>query len=233
MASIPAPPRAVKSGGRIRSRAVRRDAIENREKILRTAAELMARRGHNVPLSEIADSAGVGVGTFYRGFPDRAALLDELQRRGYDLLIQELAGIKADGLTGADAIEAYLEQCLKIADQLVALPLRGVQQLPDDAAVNAKYLVLQGIEDFLSQGRAEGSVHADVTAQDVAVCGTLIATPLPHSPDWPTAARRHIKVFVRGIRAGGARGDRERGAAGRSGSPPSDRGDQTAFVTPT
>ena len=59
--------------GRNRSRAFRRDAIENRERILRTAAQLMARRGHNVPLTEIADAAGVGVGTFYRGFPDRAA----------------------------------------------------------------------------------------------------------------------------------------------------------------
>ncbi len=208
MASIPAPPRPVKSGPPnkfgIRSRAVRRDAIENREKILRTAAELMARRGHNVPLTEIADSAGVGVGTFYRGFPDRAALLDELQRRGYDLLLEALTRIKDGGLTGADAVEAYLQECLDIADQLVALPLRGVEQLPDDAAVNAKHEVLQGIEDFLSQGRADGSVHADVTAQDVAVCGTVIATPLPHGPDWPMAARRHIGVFVRGIRTGGA-----------------------------
>jgi AcrR family transcriptional regulator len=195
MVSIAAPPRSVKS------RAMRRDAIENREKILRTAAELMARRGHSVPLTEIAAAAGVGVGTFYRGFPDRAALLEELQRRGYDLLLQTLARIKATGLTGADAIEAYLLECLNIADQLVALPLRGVEQLPDDAALNAKSLILQAIEDFLSHGRVAGSVHPDIHAQDVAVCGTLIATPLPHGSDWPTVARRHISVFVRGIRA--------------------------------
>jgi hypothetical protein len=49
-------------------------------------------------------SEGVGVGTLYRGIPDRAALLDELQRRGYDLLLATQAGIKADGPTGADAI---------------------------------------------------------------------------------------------------------------------------------
>jgi AcrR family transcriptional regulator len=183
---------------------VRRDAIENREKILHTAAELMARRGHHVPLTEIANAAGVGVGTLYRGFPDRAALLDELQRRGYDLLLQTLARIKADGLTGADAIETYLEQCLLLADQLVALPLRGGEPLSDDAAVDAKRRVLQAIEDFLTEGQAEESVHGDVTAQDVAVCGTLIATPLPHSPDWSATARRHISVFVRGIRTRGS-----------------------------
>ena len=203
MSSIAPPPRPVKSNvqGPARSRAVRRDAIENRERILRTAAKLMARRGHNVPLTEIADAAGVGVGTFYRGFPDRAALLDELQRRGYDLLLQTLARINANGLTGAEAIQAYLEECLALADQLVALPLRGVEPLPDDAAVDAKRRVLQAIEDFLTEAQARGSVHADVTAQDIAVCGTLIATPLPHGPDWSTTARRHLSVFVRGIRA--------------------------------
>jgi hypothetical protein len=50
---------------------VRRDALSNREKILTVAAELMAQRGRNVPLAEIAEAAGVGVGTFYRGWPDR------------------------------------------------------------------------------------------------------------------------------------------------------------------
>jgi AcrR family transcriptional regulator len=183
---------------------VRRDAIENREKILRTAAGLMARRGHNVPLTEIADAAGVGVGTFYRGFPDRTALLAELQCRGYDLLLESLARIRSDGLTGADAIEVYLEDCLDLADQLVALPLRGVEPLPDNAAADAKHRILEAIEDFLTEGKTDGSVHADVTAQDIAVCGTLIATPLPHGPDWSTTARRHLSVFVRGVRARGA-----------------------------
>lgn len=186
---------------RTRSRAVRRDAIENREKILRTAAELIAHRGHNVPLTEIAEAAGVGVGTFYRGFPDRAALLEELQRRGYDLLLAALARIKSDGLTGADAVEAYLEECLELADQLVALPLRGAEPLSDDAALDAKRGILEAITDFLTEGQQHGSVHADVTALDVAVCGTLIATPLPHDRDWPATARRHLKTFVRGVRA--------------------------------
>jgi AcrR family transcriptional regulator len=183
-----------------RSRAVRRDALENREKILRTAAVLMARRGHNVPLTDIADAAGVGVGTFYRGFPDRAALLGELQRRGYNLLLDALARIRGDGLTGADAIERYLEECLTLADQLVALPLRGVEQRRDGAAVAAKNKILEAIGDFLAKGQTDGSVHADVTALDIAVCGTLIATPLPNSSDWPTTARRHLSIFVRGLR---------------------------------
>lgn len=164
----------------------------------------MARKGHNVPLTEIAEAADVGVGTFYRGFPDRAALLAELQRRGYGLCLNILAGIRADGLQGADAVEAYLRRCHDVADQLVALPLRGVDPLPDDAAVNAKDRILEEITDLLIRGQADGSVHSDVTAMDVVVCATMVATPLPHGPDWAIAARRHLDVFVRGIRAGGS-----------------------------
>jgi AcrR family transcriptional regulator len=182
------------------TRSMRRDAVENREKILRTAAGLIARRGHHVPLTEIAEAAGVGVGTFYRGFPDRAALLEELQRRGYELLLDALVRIGAAGLVGADAIEAYLHECLLLADQLVAMPLRGAPPLTDDAAVDAKHRILDAIDDFLAEGRANGSMYDDVTAIDVAVCGTLIATPLPDDADWPGTARRHIGVFVRGLR---------------------------------
>lgn len=182
-------------------RAERRDAIENREKILRAAADLIAERGHHVPLTDIADTAGVGVGTFYRAFPDRAALLEELQRRGYRLLLTALERIKAEGLTGADAIETYLQECLTLANQLVAMPLRGAQPLVDDAAVEAKVRIGEAIGGFLAEGRADGSVHADVTALDIIVCGTLIASPLPHGPDWAVAARRHLALFIRGIRA--------------------------------
>jgi AcrR family transcriptional regulator len=185
---------------RRRPRAERRDAVENREKILRTAADLIALRGQHVPLTEIADAAGVGVGTFYRAFPDRAALLEELQRRGYELLLTTLARIKADGLTGADAIEVYLQECLTMANQLVAMPFRGAEPLTDDDAVGAKVRIGQAIDDFLAEGRADGSVHGDVTALDVIVCGTLIALPLPHGPDWAVTARRHLALFIRGIR---------------------------------
>jgi AcrR family transcriptional regulator len=185
---------------RSQPRAARRDAVANREKILRTAAGLMARRGHKVPLTEIADAAGVGVGTFYRGFPDRDALLDELQRRGYEVCLGILAQIRADGLTGADAVDAYLKRCQDVSDELVALPLRGGDPLPDDEAVSAKRRVVEEIEAFLTEGKADGSVRTDVTAMDVVVCGSMIATPLPHSPDWPATSQRHIEIFLRGIR---------------------------------
>lgn len=146
-----------------KGRARRRDAVVNRDKILASAAELMALHGHNVPLADIADKAGVGIGTLYRGSRDRPALLGELQRRGYELLLSCLAQIRADGLTGADALEEYLDKCLTLSDQLVALPLRGVAPLGDDATVDAKRRIGRTIGDLLAEGKAEGTVCPDVT----------------------------------------------------------------------
>src|ERR1700749_1021690 len=175
-----------------RSRALRRDAVENPEKLLRPAAELMVQRGDNVPLSEIAEAAGVGVGTLYRGFADREALLAALQRRGYDLCLTILEQIRANGLTGAGAIEAYLIRCHDASDELVAMPLRGVDPLPDAEAVAAKRRIVAMIQEFLAEGQADGSVHPDVAAIDVVVFSTIMATPLPHGPDWPTTSRHLI-----------------------------------------
>jgi AcrR family transcriptional regulator len=50
----------------------------------------MSQRGSNVPLAEIAEAAGVGVGTFYRGYPDRTVLLHALEHRAYTLLHEVL-----------------------------------------------------------------------------------------------------------------------------------------------
>jgi AcrR family transcriptional regulator len=183
-----------------RQRAVRRDAALNREKILTVAAELMSRRGRNVPVADIAQAAGVGIGTFYRGYPDRTALLHALEYRAYDLLIAALERIRKAGQTGADAVQSYLEECLKLGDQLV-LPLRGAPPLTDAAAVDARRRINNALEQFLADGRAEGTVRPDINATDIIACGALVTQPLPQSLDWSRIARRHIHLFVHGIRA--------------------------------
>ena len=185
---------------RRRRRAVRRDALSNREKILTVAAELMAQRGRNVPMAEIAEAAGVGVGTFYRGWPDRTALMHTLEHRAYTQLIAILARIEDSGQTGADAIETYLNECLNLGNQLV-LPLRGAPPLIDEAAVAARGQINAALERFLAGGRGDGSVRADVNATDIIMCGAMITQPLPNSPGFEIVARRHVCLFVHGIRA--------------------------------
>src|SRR5690349_18357886 len=60
------------------TRPLRADAERNRARILAAAAEVFAERGLDVSLDDIAAAAGVGVGTVYRRFPDKDALIDAL-----------------------------------------------------------------------------------------------------------------------------------------------------------
>ncbi len=66
---------------------LRRDAERNRQRILDAARELFAEHGLGVTLNDIAHHAGVGVGTVYRRFPDKAQLIEELfEQRLEDLV---------------------------------------------------------------------------------------------------------------------------------------------------
>jgi AcrR family transcriptional regulator len=119
-------------------RRPRRDAEANRERVLAAAAAAMLLEGRNVPLATIA--ADVGVGTLYRSYADREALLHALEHRAYRLLNQILDQIvdqvDRHGLPGLDAVAEYLSRTLTIADQLV-LPLHGPPPLMCDEAVQA------------------------------------------------------------------------------------------------
>jgi hypothetical protein len=72
--------------------------------------------------------------------------------------------------------------------------------LTDAAAIRARRRINQSLEQYLADGRAEGTVGADVNAADIIACGAMITQPLPHGPHWSTIARRHIHLFVQGIR---------------------------------
>lgn len=185
---------------RRRSRALRSDAVANREKILTVAAELISQRGHHVPLAEIAEAAGVGVGTLYRGWPDRVALLHALEHRAYDQLIEILDRIEDAGQTGADAVETYLHESLNLGNQLV-LPLRGAPPLFDNDAVAARARIFAAVERFLTDGKIDGSVRVDVRASDVVYCAAQVTNPAPDTPALQKLARRHIALFIHSIRS--------------------------------
>src|SRR4051812_44395472 len=62
----------------VSERPLRADAERNRRRILAAASDVFAERGLDASLDEVAAAAGVGIGTVYRRFPDKEALIDEL-----------------------------------------------------------------------------------------------------------------------------------------------------------
>src|SRR5579862_7354952 len=88
------------------NRPLRRDAAENRERVLSAAATVFARDGLAASVEEIAQVAGVGMGTLYRRFPTKEALIEELVRQQLTAIIDAavLAAAQPDG----EGLEAFL-----------------------------------------------------------------------------------------------------------------------------
>jgi AcrR family transcriptional regulator len=186
-------------------RRPRRDAELNRERVLDAAASLMLREGRHVPLAEIAAEAGVGVGTLYRSYADREALLHALEYRAYGLLNHILDEIERRDLPGLDAIREYLERTLDVGRQLI-LPLHGAPPLVSAQAVQARREINRRLEGFIERGQADGSIRAPVNATDVIVFSALTTQPLPHGPSWPLIAGRQLAIFVNGLAGSGPAG---------------------------
>jgi len=191
--------------GEYRARRPRRDAEANRERLLAAAVSAMMREGRHVPLATIAAEAGVGVGTFYRKYPDREALLHDLEYRAYGLLNQILDDAEQRDLSGLEAVAQFLRRCLEIGDQLV-LPLHGAPPLVSSEAVAARQAINRRLDGFIERGRADGSIRAPVSATDIIVLSAVMTQPLQHGPGWPLLASRQIAIYLAGIAAGSPAG---------------------------
>ena len=91
-------------------RKLRKDAAENNGRLLAAAVRSGLAAGKFVPLEQIAADAGVGIGTLYRRYPNREALLEAMAVRAYRLILAEAEGALATGKTGHDAINRFLRQ---------------------------------------------------------------------------------------------------------------------------
>lgn len=179
-------------------RRPRRDAEENRRRLLTAAASAILREGRSVPLATIAAEAGVGIGTLYRSYPDREALLRALEHRAYGLLNNILDEIEKQGRHGLDAIKKYLLDSCAINDQLF-LPLHGAPPLITSEALQARQSINERLESFLATARDDGTIRAAVNATDIIIFSALITKPLAHGPDWNHVARRQVAVFLNGL----------------------------------
>lgn len=191
-----------RAAGQPKPRRPRRDAVQNRERVLGAAAAAILRDGPNVPLATIAAKAGVGVGTLYRSYPDRLALLHALEYRAYGLLNKILDELDDHSLTGLEAVRAYLSRALAIADQLV-LPLHGAPPLTSPEAVKSRRAINQRLDHFIKRGQLDGSIRAPVNATDIIIFSALTTQPLPTGPGLRRIAKRQIELFANGLAASG------------------------------
>lgn len=209
------------------TRPVRSDAAANRERVLAAAASAVRRDGEKVPMISIADEAGVGIGTLYRHYPTRSALLAALASRSYRLVLDHARTAAASDQSATTALARFLEKTIAARDDLI-LPLHGGPMSLDEATVALRTEISDLLEQVLARGRRDGTIRRDVTAIDVIITGAMLAQPLPHVAKWDELARRQARIYVAGLATttdtplpgpGPTRAQLEAGFA-RSASPP-------------
>jgi AcrR family transcriptional regulator len=179
-------------------RELRRDAAANRDRVLAAAAVAIRREGTGVPIATIAGDAGVGVGTLYRRYPSRKDLLAALTLRSFRLVLDAAQSAAACTDSGIDALRGFIEQTIEHGPELV-LPMHGGPVSLDEDTVALRSEVHATIEKVLRRGKQDGTIQADVTPFDIIIFGALLAQPLPHVPDWRSAARRQAKIYFDGL----------------------------------
>jgi len=177
-------------------RPLRRDAARNLKHLLDAAAELFVEQGLAVSMADIAARAGVGVGTLYRRFPNRDALiafiLDEMLREMVDLGNVALA--EPDG---------GLETFLRGAGELQARDRGCIPRLWQGGASPERRAELRAvIRRLLDQAQAAGTIRPEITYTDISMLlWSLQYTISMTAGIAPTAWLRQLDVLLAGISA--------------------------------
>ena len=188
-----APTNVEADGPRLRS-----DAAANRERILAAATIAVRRDGETVPMATIADEAGVGVGTLYRHYPTRPALLTALTLRSFQLVLRHARDAALSDAPAPEALAEFFEHTITARDELV-LPMHGGPVIRDGKIVALQAEIRDLLEQVLARGRRDGTVRPDATPIDIIITGAMLAQPLPHAEHWDQLARRQATIFVAGL----------------------------------
>jgi AcrR family transcriptional regulator len=179
---------------------VRRDAQLNQQRILAAAAAVVHRDGPHVPMAVAAAAAGVGIGTLYRRYPNREALLDALTRRSFRLVLDSARAAAAWPGNALDALAHFFGLTIASRGELI-LPLHGGPDPVTDATRSVRDEVHRTLQEIVDRGRRDGTVRADATTRDVVYFGALLAQPLAAAEGWDDIAHRLQQVYVDGLPA--------------------------------
>lgn len=182
------------------SRPLRRDAERNRRLIIDTAKRLFAERGLQVTLDEIAQSSGLGVGTVYRRFPNREALVGAL----FADRVEEVLALSRRAAEAEPPAAAFRDLITELA-RLHAED-RGLRDvlLTDDRAGDQFAAALRRLRPLfrtvLARAQTDGSLRPDLTVDDLPVLMSMIGTAADRAgPDWP----RYLDLIMNGLRTSG------------------------------
>ena len=189
------------SRGTAAERPLRRDAERNRQRILAAAAQVFTDRGLDATLDDVARAAGVGVGTVYRRFPDKEALIAALFRARIDNLVTV-----AEAACGAadpwQAVVSYLEYAAAaMAGDTGLRQLMMFGTYDRDQVCYASDRMRPVITRLVQRAQASGDLRGDFEATDVKMIAFMLASLAEYAAAvTPDVWRRYLAMLIDGLR---------------------------------
>lgn len=183
-------------------RPLRRDAERNRLLILSSARTVFAQHGLDASLDEVAREAGLGVGTVYRRFPNRDALIDAL-------FVDSVAtlGRLADQSVGMarawDGLRHFMASMLDLQCQDKGLrDVMLARRAPEATEELIRNRIKPPLRDLVRRAQDEGDLRRDLTDTDVGVLeiAVLGAAEFTAQAD-PDVWHRYLAIVMDGMRA--------------------------------
>jgi AcrR family transcriptional regulator len=180
-------------------RRLRADAQRNIDSLLEAATAVFATSGVDAPAKEIADLAGVGVGTLYRHFPQRSDLVKAVFQREVDACADA-----APALAAAHEPAVALAKWLHRYREFLATK-RGLASAlhSGDPAFDAlpgyfMQRLAPALGSLLDAAAAAGEVRADISPEDLLYAVSNLCLPL--SDEGPTYSERMVELLIDGLR---------------------------------
>ena len=182
-------------------RKPRADALRNRRRLVDAAKLAFAQRGAATSLEEIARVAGVGIGTLYRHFPTRDALVEQVYR---DEARQLAEAARRLGEESSPPLEALRRWLLLFVDHLVtkqsmAELLNGLADGPADLYASSAALVRDAITSLVERAVASGVARVEVEPLDLLRALAGVAK-ISSGASWADNARNFVDILIGGIR---------------------------------
>lgn len=183
-------------------RPLRADARRNRAKLLAAAAEAFAETGLDTQVEDIARRASVGVGTVYRHFPTKDALVDALARAHFEQLTDIMEAADAGDDPWAALQHAIWRCAEQVAGNAALCEIIGGHPGAMAAAAQGQTRLEAATARLIDGALAQGSIREDATVQDVRtmMCGFGHVAAMQRAGarmDW----RRYLTISLDGLRA--------------------------------
>ena len=185
----------------LRTKPPRADAQRNRERLLAAALKLFTASKEEVTLSAVAEAAGVGIGTLYRHFPTRDALVEAVYRHEVERL-SDAAPKLLEKMPADAALEKWLHRysALVVAKRGLKEALQSIFEPGADTYAYSRDRMAGAVTLLLNAAAKSGAIRDDVDPQDVLLAVAASTWSFAADKDWKDRTGRVLRLVLDGLR---------------------------------